>query len=176
MRAPCPSAVVTVTGLYISSGHNFFGHHGREAGTHQIVECADIHCVKGRGIRGDRFFNAKPNHSGQITFFAQETHEAICYELNVYDKDASVFRRNVITSGVNLNDWIDREFEIQGIRFRGVEECKPCYWMDRAFAPGAEAFLRGRGGLRAVILSDGILRTELKQRISFGTLHVSHEA
>jgi hypothetical protein len=30
--------------------------------------------------------------------------------------------------------------------------------MDQAFAPGAEEFLRGRGGLRARILSDGSIR------------------
>jgi len=31
--------------------------------------------------------------------------------------------------------------------------------MDRAIAPGAEKFLKGRGGLRAKILSDGELRS-----------------
>jgi hypothetical protein len=31
--------------------------------------------------------------------------------------------------------------------------------MDRAFGPGAEAFLKGRGGLRARIVGDGVLRT-----------------
>ena len=47
---------------------------------------------------------------------------------------------------------------MQGVRFHGTQECKPCYWMDRAIAPGAEKFLKGRGGLRARILSDGTLR------------------
>jgi MOSC domain-containing protein YiiM len=65
----------------------------------------------------------------------------------------------VITRGVELNEFIDKEFEIQGVRFYGMQECAPCYWMDRAFAPGAEDFLKGRGGLRAKILSDGHLRS-----------------
>jgi MOSC domain-containing protein YiiM len=151
-------ALVQVVHLYISSGHNFFGHHGRVAGTNPTVACAEIECVAGRGIVGDRFFDCKPNNTGQITFFAEETYEALCRELNVHDKEPSVFRRNVITSDVNLNEWIGGEFEIQGVRFRGVEECKPCYWMDEAFAPGAEKFLRGQGGLRATILTDGKLR------------------
>jgi hypothetical protein len=43
------------------------------------------------------------------------------------------------------------------VEFEGICECKPCYWMDYAIAPGAEQFLQGRGGLRAKILSDGIL-------------------
>jgi MOSC domain-containing protein YiiM len=36
----------------------------------------------------------------------------------------------------------------------------PCFWMDKAFAPGAEEALEGQGGLRARILTDGILRVD----------------
>ena len=32
------------------------------------------------------------------------------------------------------------------MRFEGIEECRPCHWMDRAFCPGAEEWLKGRGG------------------------------
>jgi MOSC domain-containing protein YiiM len=59
---------------------------------------------------------------------------------------------------MDLNSLIGEEFAIQGVRFLGQEECKPCYWMDQAFAAGAEELLRGRGGLRASILTNGTLR------------------
>jgi MOSC domain-containing protein YiiM len=65
----------------------------------------------------------------------------------------------VITRNVNLNELIGQDFEIQGVRFHGMEECRPCYWMDRAIAPGTHEFLKGRGGLRAKILTDGRLRS-----------------
>jgi MOSC domain-containing protein YiiM len=55
---------------------------------------------------------------------------------------------------------IGKNFECQGLVFQGVCECAPCYWMDEAIAPGAEAALQGRGGLRARILTGGILRVE----------------
>jgi len=71
--------------------------------------------------------------------------------------DEALVRRNAITEGVDLNELIGPEFEVRGVRFRGTEECRPCYWMDRAFGPGAHQFLKGRGGLRARILSDGEL-------------------
>jgi len=71
----------------------------------------------------------------------------------------SLARRNVIVRGFDLNDLIGQEFEVQGVRFLGTEECRPCYWMDRVFAPGTQEFLKGRGGLRAKILSDGSLRS-----------------
>lgn len=151
---------ICIKHLYVSPGHNFFGHHGRPAGTNPVIELSEIQCVKGRGIEGDRFFDYKPNSASQITFFAMEVYRALCGELRVEDKPPSVFRRNVITSGMDLNALVGEEFEIQGVRFRGVEECRPCHWMEQAFAPGAEHFLRGRGGLRAMILSDGKLRSD----------------
>jgi hypothetical protein len=61
---------------------------------------------------------------------------------------------------MDLNRLVGTEFEVQGVRFGGVAECAPCHWMDEAFAPGAETFLTGRGGLRAVILTDGVLRAD----------------
>ena len=64
----------------------------------------------------------------------------------------------MITSGIVLAAWFDAEFELQGVRFHGKGECTPCYWMDRAFGPGAEKALEGRGGLRAEILTGGVLR------------------
>jgi MOSC domain-containing protein YiiM len=148
--------------LYIAPGHNFFGRHGQPPAGNPIVEMTEIECVAGRGLRGDRFFDFKENYKGQITFFAWETYEAICRELGVRDRSPSAFRRNVITTGDDLNDLIGQEFQIQGVRFRGTEECRPCYWMDQAFAPGANEFLKGRGGLRALILCNGILRADLR--------------
>jgi MOSC domain-containing protein YiiM len=46
---------------------------------------------------------------------------------------------------------------VQGVRFLGTEEAKPCYWMESAFGVGAEAAMKGRGGLRARVLHDGWL-------------------
>jgi len=150
------SMTVIIQHLYISPGHNFFGRHGRPAGAHPVIEVPEIDCVAGRGLRGDRFFDYEKNYRGQITFFAAEIYEDIRRALGA-DRDPSVFRRNVITQGADLNAWIDREFEIQGVRFRGTGECAPCYWMDTAFGPGAKEFLKNRGGLRAMILNDGKL-------------------
>jgi MOSC domain-containing protein YiiM len=79
--------------------------------------------------------------------------------VGVYGCSPAAARRNVITRGVDLNDLIGKEFDVQGVRLLGMEECRPCYWMDRAFAPGAEKFLKGRGGLRVKILTDGVLRS-----------------
>ena len=145
--------------LYISPGHNFFGHHGREPDDYPAIEVPLIECVAGHGIRGDRFFDYQNDYKGQISFFSLEVFDQLCGEFDLQDCSPSLVRRNVITREADLNKLIGREFEIQGVRFHGTGECRPCYWMDRAIAPGAEEFLKGRGGLRARILSDGELRS-----------------
>ena len=147
-----------ISALFISPGHNYFGHYGRPAGEHRMLAVDELHCVAGSGIEGDRFFNFKPDYKGQITFFEFETHQKICDHFKIHDKLPSVFRRNVITLGINLNSLIGNEFEVSGVRFLGASESAPCEWMNLAFAPGAESFLKGRGGLRAKILSSGILQ------------------
>ena len=146
--------------LYVSQAHNYFGHHGQAAGCIPSLEVTRIECVAGRGIRGDRFFDYKENYKGQITFFAWETFHALRRELNLLQALPAATRRNVFVAGVDLNSFIGEEFEIQGVRFAGVEECKPCYWMNCALGPGAEEWLQGRGGLRARILTDGVLQQD----------------
>jgi MOSC domain-containing protein YiiM len=86
------------------------------------------------------------------------------------DCSPSQLRRNVIVRGIDLNSLLAAEFEVQGVRFSGAGECKPCYWMNNAIASGAEDFLKGRGGLRARILTDGRLQAgvEALERRSVG--------
>jgi MOSC domain-containing protein YiiM len=149
--------LVKIRHLYLSPGHNYFGHHGQPPGQHPVVEVERIECVAGRGLRGDRFFDYKPDYKGQITFFSWEVFNDLRRELSALGASASALRRNVVTEGVNLAELIGTEFTLQGVRLKGMEECRPCYWMDQAIAPGAETWLKGRGGLRCRILSDGWL-------------------
>jgi MOSC domain-containing protein YiiM len=143
--------------IFISEGHNYFGHHGRAPDDHPLVEVPQIECLAGHGIRGDRFYDYRDNYKGQITFFSLEVFEKLAQHFGLTNKSPGAARRNVVVSGVELNDLIGEEFSIQGVRLRGTAHCKPCYWMDQAIAPGAEEFLQGNGGLRAQILSDGVI-------------------
>jgi hypothetical protein len=151
---------MNVKHLFISPEHNFFGHHGQPAGQTPMIAVPEVECVAGKGLKGDRFFGWKENYKGQATFFSLEVYESLCARFSVHDLPPSVFRRNIIVQGADLNALIGQEFEIQGIRFLGTEESRPCYWMNEAFAPGAEEAMKGHGGLRAKVLSDGVLRCD----------------
>jgi MOSC domain-containing protein YiiM len=149
---------IRIEHLYASQGHRFVGRHGKEPLDFPAEEVAEAECVAGRGIRGDRFFDHADNYKGQITLFAMEVYEDMCRELGIVDRPPSVLRRNVFVRDADLLSLVGCAFSLQGVVLEGSEECRPCYWMDGAFGPGAEAYLKGRGGLRARIVSGGVLR------------------
>ena len=156
--AQAPSMSARIRHIFISPGHNFVGHHGKPPGDNATLEVREARCLAGRGIEGDRYLDFKENYMGQVTFFAWEVHERMCAQFGVREKSPGIFRRNIITEGADLNALIGVEFEVQGVRFLGTQESAPCHWMNKAFAEGAEAALKGHGGLRAKILSDGVVR------------------
>lgn len=144
---------------YISGGHDYWGRHGEGRLQHGIADLEEVECVAGRGLRGDRYFDYRPDFKGQVTFFDNRVVEAVRKEFNLPKLPASVFRRNLIVEGIDLAEWKGRRFRFQNVIFEGTHECTPCKWMDRAIEKGALDFLRSdfRGGLRAKILTDGVL-------------------
>src|SRR2546423_10619204 len=108
---------VEICHLYISHGHNFFGHHGRAPDDYPVIEVREIECVASHGIRGDRFFDYQKDYKGQITFFSLEVLDELCGALELQECSPALVRRNVITRGDDLNRLIGQEFELQGVRF-----------------------------------------------------------
>lgn len=148
----------SVRQLFVSPGHNYFGHKGRAAGEHPLVPVDAVECVAGRGIVGDRFFDYKPDYKGQLSLFSLEVFADLIAVTGAGEKSPSVVRRNLFTEGVDLNALVGREFTVGTVRLLGFEQCRPCFWMDSAVAPGAEDSLQGRGGLRCKILRSGRIR------------------
>jgi MOSC domain-containing protein YiiM len=69
-----------------------------------------------------------------------------------------------VTQGVRLNQLVGKEFTIGDVRFYGVELCEPCGSLGKALANDSltpaqvvKAWVHS-GGLRANVLSTGILR------------------
>ena len=149
----------TIKHLYVSPDHNYFGRYGKDSLKHPIEECTALELVAGSGIVDDRFFDYEPDYKGQITFFDWAVYEKVVSKFGVENLKPTVFRRNVVIEGVDLNSLIGKRFTINGMEFTDSCECSPCFWMDEAVAEGAEEFLKGRGGLRARIVSGGSLVT-----------------
>lgn len=146
--------------IWISPGNDFRGRHGLGRLDHGIVGVPRVECVAGMGLRGDRYFGYRPDYKGQVTFFSADVVQAVRDHFARPSLCSADFRRSFIIRGVDFAVWPGRKFRFQGVTFEATEECKPCYWMDEAIAPGTEEFLKPNfgGGLRAKILTDGVLR------------------
>jgi hypothetical protein len=150
---------VVIHELFTSPGHNYFGHHGQEPGTHAFVEHDSVELVAGKGIPGDRFFGWKEDYKGQVTFIDRGTIEVVREHAGDAGLESSAFRRNVVISGVDLNKLVGKVFRLGDAVLEGTQKCAPCYWMDEACGKkGTEKVMFNRGGLRCRILESGVLR------------------
>ncbi|HXF64415.1 MAG TPA: MOSC domain-containing protein [Caldilineaceae bacterium] len=153
---------VDIKHIFISAGHNYFGKPKDGPGAHPTLDVAEVEARAGRGLVGDRYYGAPAHYEAQVTFFAWEVFAALQAEFNRPDLSPILTRRNIVLAGANLNQLIDQEFTLDfgehGVRLVGVHPCSPCAWMDAMLGEGAHTFLRGRGGLRARVLSSGVIR------------------
>lgn len=127
-----------------------------------------ISVVAGVGLAGDRYANGVGAYSGkgtkirQVSFFEVETIEAICREYALA-LTPELTRRNILTRGIALNHLIERTFTTSsGIVFRGVDPCPPCTRPgklsgDQELEKHLCDLLKHRGGLRAEVLTGGVL-------------------
>jgi len=157
-----PDWLADLRHIYISAGHDYWGRQGEGRMQHGVQSPLEVECLAGMGLRGDRYFGVRPDYKGQVTFFDAEVVREVRALFKLPKLPASVFRRNLVVSGVNLAYWKGRRFRLQGVEFEGTQECVPCDWMDRVVAPGTRDFLKVnfRGGLRARVVTSGILRIE----------------
>jgi MOSC domain-containing protein YiiM len=131
-----------------------------------------VRAVPGRGLAGDRYFlgtgvySPKPSHGGrEVTLIETEAVAALLdgvqnaegHRLGIKLAPAET-RRNIATSGVPLNHLVDREFWVGPVLVVGTRLCEPCKYLEDLTQKGVLAGLIHRGGLRARILSEGVIR------------------
>jgi hypothetical protein len=121
----------------------------------------EVRAVPGRGLEGDRYFlgrgyySPRPSDGGrEVTLIETEALEAG----DGVKLTAAESRRNIATRGVPLNHLVGREFMVGEVRMRGTRLCEPCAYLEGLTRPGVLASLVHRGGLRAKILGEGIVR------------------
>lgn len=128
--------------------------------THPVEE---IHAVPNRGLVGDRYFGEtgvgkkRPGTGRDITLIELEAIEALQREEGIQLTPGEA-RRNIVTQGIALNHLIDKEFQVGEVRLRGVRLCEPCEHLASLTQPRVLPALVHRGGLRAEILTDGMIR------------------
>ena len=127
-----------------------------------MVESRQIRMVAGRGIEGDRYFNPHTtNYTDQITLIDTAMIDLINRQLNTTLRPID-FRRNIASSGIDLNALEHGQFQIGNLTFESVELCEPCKTLLKHLGiplPSANIMreLTHRCGLRAKILSTGVI-------------------
>ena len=118
--------------------------------------------MPGIGLEGDRYARRqgtfyKPEPDYELTLIEAEAIEAANRD---YDLKLTVgeTRRNVATWGVPLNHLVGKEFLLGEVRVRGIRLCEPCGHLERLTDRPVIEALRHRGGLRAQILTSGVIR------------------
>jgi MOSC domain-containing protein YiiM len=122
-----------------------------------------VRAVPGKGLVGDRHFGRSesdpdaPQPDRQITLIELETIEALALDCGVHLEPGDA-RRNIVTRGVALNHLVGRRFTVGAVTLLGLRLCEPCSHLAELTH---ESVLRGlvhRGGLRAQILTEGVIR------------------
>lgn len=110
--------------------------------------------VAGHGAEGDHY-ETRRDGARQITLMAIEDIAAIAAFLGLPEIVPDVFRRNLVTSGINLVALKDRQFRIGTAILEGTGECAPCSRMEENLGPGGYNAVRGHGGITARVIEGG---------------------
>ncbi|MFI7071123.1 molybdenum cofactor biosysynthesis protein [Micromonospora sediminicola] len=118
----------------------------------ELVEQVRIRC--GLGVVGDRYFGRPAHRTASVTLIAQESLPA--------GADLTQLRRNVLTSGIAVDELVGRVLTLDSgdgpVSLRVHRAAPPCAWLDVVVAPGTWTAMRRRGGIRCEPLTDGVLR------------------
>ena len=114
-----------------------------------------IEAIKGKGLVNNRHFKENNEKKSQITLIEIEN-------INYYNKISKTliasinFRRNIITSGIKLNELLYKEFYIGKVRVKAHDLCRPCKYLQELLKQNniIKEFLH-KGGLRCEILTSG---------------------
>ena len=129
-----------------------------------MVEVGSVRAVAGKGLEGDRYATGVGTFSGQagsgreVTLIEAEAIESLARECGV-EMDPAESRRNLVTQGLSLNHLVGREFRVGTVTLRGTRLCEPCSHLETLARPGVRRGLVHRGGLRADIVNDGVIRS-----------------
>lgn len=114
--------------------------------------------VAGKGITGDRHFGNR--FDDQVTLIDADAIAAVNAETG-WALTPEALRRNILTTGVDLNQWETSRFRVGGLLLEGVELAEPCAYLGGRLEDASRSaadivrVLTGRAGLRARVIEGG---------------------
>jgi len=121
-----------------------------------------------RGLEGDRASqrtSSKPLGSNRQVTLIQAEHISVIASLMGKPVDATLLRRNLLVSGINLlaakSLFKDQPLfiSIGEVVLEVTGPCEPCSKMEKLLGHGGYNAMRGHGGLTARVITGGLLNT-----------------
>jgi MOSC domain-containing protein YiiM len=128
-----------------------------------MTSVTKVLAVVGKGLEGDRYasklgtYSNQPGSGRDVTLIEIEAIETLKRDYGI-ELGPGLARRNIVTRGVPLNHFVEREFKIGEVILRGTRLCEPCAHMEKLTIKGAMRGLIHRGGLRAEIVKGGTIK------------------
>jgi MOSC domain-containing protein YiiM len=124
-------------------------------------ELTQVLAVPGKGLQGDYYFAGDTTKgvepSRELTLIEKETLQALDADHNITLIPGDT-RRNLITENVPLNHLVGKEFRVGEVTLKGIRLCEPCAHLADLTQEEVLPALVHRGGLRAQILTEGVIR------------------
>jgi len=119
----------------------------------------------GKGLVGDRYYahggsfseKLKDSDDWEITLIESEEIQRFNESQGLSLSPAS-FRRNIVTSGIRLNELVGRRFRVGSAVLEGIRLCEPCAHLGKLIGPAVVKGMVHRAGLRARIITGSIVR------------------
>ena len=111
--------------------------------------------MKNKGIINDRYYENFKNKYEQVTLIESEKIDD--FNKKIRKKiDYKDFRRNIITSGIDLNKTINKKIQINNVILRIHDLCQPCkYLQDKLGIGNLIKLIAFKSGVRAEIIKSG---------------------
>jgi len=119
-----------------------------------------VRAVEG-GLAGDRYQTGTGHYDLDTCEVTLVEREALNQVRDAYGLDLSAgqHRRNLVTSGVALEEFIEATFRVGDAVLRGTRRRPPCAYLDHITdPPGIASALKERGGICADVVEPGELR------------------
>ena len=126
---------------------------GIAAKNNQLInEVNSIEVLANKGIVGDRHFNDFNDPYNQLSLIESENIDEYNIKFGL-DIPYVNFRRNIITTGIQLNDLIGKKLKVGSVELEGIELCRPCRHLTEMLDQKniLKEFMR-KGGLRLSLI------------------------
>ena len=110
---------------------------------------------KNKGILNDRYYDNFKNSYEQVTLIESENIDY--FNKTVKNKfKYKDFRRNIITSGIDLNDTINKKIQINDVILKVHQLCQPCrYLQNKLNIKNLVKLLVNKSGVCAEVVESG---------------------